>query len=101
MAGARKGTKVPTVLTATDGTHAVELTIHHEDEPWLVGDGRERMPELILGGFGERYFIQIAARYADIWNNESYRHRRLARKIEVLRRCCDEFQRDPDSIQTS
>jgi hypothetical protein len=39
---------MPTVLTATDGTHAVELTIHHEDEPWLVGDGDYWTPELEL-----------------------------------------------------
>jgi hypothetical protein len=37
-----------TVLTATDGTHTVELTIHHEDEPWIVGDGDDWIPELEL-----------------------------------------------------
>jgi len=58
-------------------------------------------PELLIGGGGERVLMGIAAKYADIWNNMAVFQAELGKKIEALRRRCDELKRDVDEIEIS
>src|SRR5262249_51691811 len=60
-----------------------------------------RRPPILIGGGGERKLLRIAARHADIWNNLAVSQSQLAAKVEVLRRRCDEGQRDPAAIEIS
>jgi hypothetical protein len=57
---------------------------------------QERIP-ILVGGSGEKRTLKLVARYADACNlfgdTETVRH-----KIEVLRRHCDSFDRDPSEI---
>jgi F420-dependent oxidoreductase-like protein len=57
----------------------------------------QQLPEIWVGGGGERVTLRIAARHADKTNwqvgIESFRH-----KSEVLRRHCDDVGRDFDAI---
>ena len=60
-----------------------------------------RRPPILIGGGGERKLMRIAVRHADIWNNLAVSQAQLGAKVEVLRRRCDEVQRDPASIEIS
>lgn len=58
-------------------------------------------PQVLVGGGGERVLMGIAARHADIWNNMAVFQAELGKKIEALRRRCDELGRDFASIEIS
>jgi alkanesulfonate monooxygenase SsuD/methylene tetrahydromethanopterin reductase-like flavin-dependent oxidoreductase (luciferase family) len=60
-----------------------------------------RIPEILIGGGGERVLMGIAAKHADTWNNMAVFQAQLAAKVEALRKRCDELGRDPDSIEIS
>jgi F420-dependent oxidoreductase-like protein len=60
-----------------------------------------RRPPILIGGGGERVLMGIAARHADIWNNLAVFQPELARKVEALRRRCDELRRDPETLLVS
>jgi F420-dependent oxidoreductase-like protein len=60
-----------------------------------------RRPPILIGGGGERVLMGIAARHADIWNNLAVFQPQLGAKVEALRRRCDEFGRDFESIEVS
>jgi F420-dependent oxidoreductase-like protein len=60
-----------------------------------------RRPPILIGGSGEKRLLGIAARHADIWNNLAATQGQLARKIEALRRRCDEAGRDFGEIEIS
>lgn len=60
-----------------------------------------RPPPILVGGGGERHLMGIAARHADVWNNMAVFQHQLPRKVEALRRRCDEVGRDFDSIEIS
>jgi len=60
-----------------------------------------RRTPILIGGSGERVLLGIAARHADIWNNMAVTQAQLPRKIEALRRRCDEVGRDFDAIEIS
>ena len=53
---------------------------------------------IMIGGGGEKKTLRTVARYADMWNGMG-RPETLARKIEVLRRHCDEVGRDIAEIE--
>lgn len=59
-----------------------------------------RRPRILIGGGGEKKTLRLAAKYADVWNRNGtvLRPDDLERKIEVLRRHCEELGRDPDEI---
>jgi alkanesulfonate monooxygenase SsuD/methylene tetrahydromethanopterin reductase-like flavin-dependent oxidoreductase (luciferase family) len=61
----------------------------------------ERVPEILVGGGGERVLMGIAARHADTWNNMAVFQGQLAQKIEALERRCDELGRDFGSLEIS
>ena len=61
----------------------------------------ERVPEILIGGGGERVLMGIAARHADIWNNMAVFQAQLPQKVEAFRRRCDEVGRDPESVEIS
>jgi F420-dependent oxidoreductase-like protein len=60
-----------------------------------------RRTPILIGGSGERRLLGIAARHADIWNNLAAFQGQLARKVEALRRRCDEARRDFGEIEIS
>ncbi len=51
-------------------------------------------PRLLIGGGGEQVTMKIAAQYADIWNNGAGSQDRIAEKVAVLKRHCDDIGRD-------
>lgn len=60
-----------------------------------------RRTPILIGGGGEHVLMRIAARHADIWNNLAVFQAELERKVEVLKRRCDEVGRDPAEITIS
>ncbi|MEU6343872.1 LLM class F420-dependent oxidoreductase [Streptomyces sp. NPDC046977] len=56
-------------------------------------------PEVMVGGGGERKTLRLVARYADACNLFSSSHDDVAHKLDVLRRHCDEADRDYDSVR--
>jgi len=60
-----------------------------------------RQPEILIGGGGERVLMGIAARHADTWNNMATFQAELPRKVEALRRRCDEVGRDFETLEIS
>ena len=58
-------------------------------------------PEILIGGGGEKVLMGIAARHADTWNNMAVFQAELPKKVEALRRRCDDVGRDPASIEIS
>jgi len=54
---------------------------------------------ILIGGSGERKTLRTVARYADGWNIAQATPEEARQKDEVLRRWCDEFDRDPDEIE--
>jgi alkanesulfonate monooxygenase SsuD/methylene tetrahydromethanopterin reductase-like flavin-dependent oxidoreductase (luciferase family) len=60
-----------------------------------------RRPPILVGGAGEKVLLRIAAEHADIWNNLAVHQGALAKKIEVLRRHCDDVRRDFGEITLS
>jgi len=70
------------------------------DEAWCEPKP-ERLPEILVGGGGERVLMGIAARYADTWNNMAVFQGQLPKKIDALRRRCDELGRDFESLEIS
>jgi alkanesulfonate monooxygenase SsuD/methylene tetrahydromethanopterin reductase-like flavin-dependent oxidoreductase (luciferase family) len=55
---------------------------------------------ILIGGSGERKTFALAARYADHLNIIAP-FNRLPRKIEALKRRCQEHDRDPGTLETS
>lgn len=60
-----------------------------------------RRPPILIGGGGERVLLRIAARHADIWNNLAVSQHALASKVAVLKRRCEEEDRDFTTLRVS
>jgi F420-dependent oxidoreductase-like protein len=60
---------------------------------------QEHIP-ILIGGSGEKRTLRLAARYADACNLFG-KPDVIERKIDVLRRHCAEFERDPDDIDVT
>jgi alkanesulfonate monooxygenase SsuD/methylene tetrahydromethanopterin reductase-like flavin-dependent oxidoreductase (luciferase family) len=54
---------------------------------------------ILIGGAGEKKTLRTVARYADAWNVAMVTPEQAAAKEAVLRRWCDELDRDPDEIE--
>jgi alkanesulfonate monooxygenase SsuD/methylene tetrahydromethanopterin reductase-like flavin-dependent oxidoreductase (luciferase family) len=61
----------------------------------------EPVPEILVGGGGERVLMGIAARHADTWNNMAVFQGELPGKVEALKRRCDELGRDFGTLEIS
>lgn len=61
----------------------------------------ERVPEILIGGGGEKVTMAIAARHADTWNNMAVAQAQVAEKCAALDRRCEELGRDPATIEKS
>ncbi len=59
-----------------------------------------RPPALLIGGGGEKRTIPMAARHADWWNVTAHEPD-YARKVEVLKRACQEIGRDFAELRCS
>jgi alkanesulfonate monooxygenase SsuD/methylene tetrahydromethanopterin reductase-like flavin-dependent oxidoreductase (luciferase family) len=59
-----------------------------------------RPPTLMIGGGGEKKTLPLAARYADWWNVTAYAPE-FARKVEILKRECEQTGRDPTTLRKS
>ena len=60
-----------------------------------------RKVPILIGGAGEQVTLKIVAREADIWNNLAGQQPVLGHKLDVLRRHCDDVDRDPGEITAS
>lgn len=60
-----------------------------------------RKVPILIGGAGEKVTMKLAAREADIWNNQAVQHANLPHKIDVLRQHCADAGRDPSSVVVS
>ncbi len=60
-----------------------------------------RMPPVLIGGGGEKVTMRLAAREADIWNNQAVHHAALEHKVGVLRSQCESVGRDPSAVRVS
>jgi alkanesulfonate monooxygenase SsuD/methylene tetrahydromethanopterin reductase-like flavin-dependent oxidoreductase (luciferase family) len=60
-----------------------------------------RRPPILIAGGGEKVLMRLVAKHADIWNNPAVAQAELAKKVEVLRRRCDDVGRDPGEIEIS
>ncbi|HTW14114.1 MAG TPA: LLM class F420-dependent oxidoreductase [Nocardioides sp.] len=56
-------------------------------------------PPVLIGGSGERRTLRLVAEYADACNLFGESPDRVAHKLDVLRRHCDDVGRDYDSIR--
>lgn len=57
-------------------------------------------PPILVGGGGEKFTLRVVAKFADIWNCAGSVEDYL-RKLEVLKRCCKEVNRDFNEIKLS
>jgi F420-dependent oxidoreductase-like protein len=67
--------------------------------PPLQTSGHLGGPPVMLGGSGERKTLRMVAQYADATNLFGSDGAQIAHKLYVLRRHCDDLDRDYDSIQ--
>lgn len=59
------------------------------------------LPEILIGGGGEKVLMGIAAKHADTWNNMAVHQAALPQKVEALRQRCEELDRDPATLAIS
>jgi F420-dependent oxidoreductase-like protein len=74
---------------------------HFQVKDALLEPKPVRVPPILIGGGGEKVTLAIAARHADQWNNMAVFQGRLAHKVEVLKRRCDETGRDFATLRVS
>lgn len=60
-----------------------------------------RQPPFLFGGGGEKVFMRLVAKHANIWNNLAVNQEQLGKKIGVLRQHCESVGRDPAEIRVS
>lgn len=57
------------------------------------------VPKIMIGGGGEKKTLRVVAKHADWWNDVARPLPELRKKLDVLRKHCDETGRDFDSIR--
>ncbi len=77
-----------------EGRHFRTVDVYCEPKP-------VRRPLVLFGGGGEKVFMRLVAKHADIWNNLAVNQEQLGRKVEVLRAHCRSVGRDPRDIRIS
>ena len=58
-------------------------------------------PPVLIGGSGERRTLRLAAQYADEWNCFDLAPDVLSRKLDVLKRHCEDVGRDISTVRLS
>jgi alkanesulfonate monooxygenase SsuD/methylene tetrahydromethanopterin reductase-like flavin-dependent oxidoreductase (luciferase family) len=56
------------------------------------------IPPILIGGGGEQRTLRVVAKHADLWNLPGGTVENYARKLDVLRRHCEEVGRNYDAI---
>jgi alkanesulfonate monooxygenase SsuD/methylene tetrahydromethanopterin reductase-like flavin-dependent oxidoreductase (luciferase family) len=56
-------------------------------------------PSILIGGEGEKKTLRLVAQYGDACTSSPDQDREIRRKLDVLRRHCDEVGRDYDTIE--
>jgi alkanesulfonate monooxygenase SsuD/methylene tetrahydromethanopterin reductase-like flavin-dependent oxidoreductase (luciferase family) len=79
-------------VTSAPGSRYAFDDLRHQPRPL-----QRRLP-IMIGGSGEKKTLRTVARYADMWNAMGPLDV-MARKVEVLKRHCDEVGRDVDDIE--
>jgi len=69
-----------------------------EEAPFAPQNRQQPHPPILVGGGGEKRTLRIAAQYADAINVHGSPET-VQRKMEVLRRHCEEVGRDPSQIR--
>jgi alkanesulfonate monooxygenase SsuD/methylene tetrahydromethanopterin reductase-like flavin-dependent oxidoreductase (luciferase family) len=77
----------------------VRERLAHLERTLLVLRERQRSP-ILVGGAGEKVLLRLVARHADACNfTDSFDPAFYRHKLDVLRRHCDDVERDYDSIE--
>jgi alkanesulfonate monooxygenase SsuD/methylene tetrahydromethanopterin reductase-like flavin-dependent oxidoreductase (luciferase family) len=79
------------VTSAPGGRYSFDRAVHH---PRPI---QPHVP-IMIGGSGERKTLRTVAKYADMWNGMGTLQT-MRRKVDVLRRHCEEVGRDPAEIE--
>ncbi len=58
-------------------------------------------PPILIGGGGEKYMLRVVARHADIWNCPNNHSPHFEKRLEALKRHCDDRGRDIAEIEIS
>jgi F420-dependent oxidoreductase-like protein len=72
---------------------------HYQLAETLCSPQPIRRPKVLIGGGGERKTLRLVAQYADACNLFGFSTEEVERKLEVLRRHCDDVGRDFDEIR--
>lgn len=82
---------------------ATFLGEHYRIEDALCSPKPRQQPlKICVGGSGEKRLLRLVAEQADGWNMlPGVGPKKLSRKVEVLRRHCDDIERDFDEIEKS
>jgi alkanesulfonate monooxygenase SsuD/methylene tetrahydromethanopterin reductase-like flavin-dependent oxidoreductase (luciferase family) len=80
-----------TVTSPPDGRYRLD-GLRHAPPPL------QRHLPIMIGGSGEKKTLRTVARHADLWNGMGTVET-MRRKVEVLRRHCEEAGRDPGEIE--
>jgi F420-dependent oxidoreductase-like protein len=88
----------------SDDDGPFEGTYHQLTETVCVPPPRQTSghlggPPVMIGGSGERKTLRLVAQYADATNLFGASGAEIAHKLDVLRRHCDDLDRDYDSIR--
>ncbi len=82
-----------------DSLPAIRQRLDHLERTLQVLRARQRSP-ILVGGGGERVLLRLVAQYADACNfTDSFDPAFYRHKLDVLRRHCDEVERDYDTIE--
>lgn len=72
---------------------------HYQLEETLCSPQPINKPSVMIGGGGERKTLRLVAQYGDACNLFATSPEEVAHKLDVLRRHCDDADRDYDSIR--
>jgi alkanesulfonate monooxygenase SsuD/methylene tetrahydromethanopterin reductase-like flavin-dependent oxidoreductase (luciferase family) len=75
--------------------------VHYSVKDVMCEPKPAKKPRVLVGGGGEKVLMGIAAKRADVWNNMAVFQGQLARKVDALKRRCDEAKRDFDTLAIS
>ena len=72
-----------------------------KDAPSPLRPVQKPHPRITIGGGGEKFTLPLVARHADMWNCPTYSLAEFQQKFAVLKRECDNINRDPATLRIS